>query len=86
MHLSPFVPLEKELVMNDIDRENLRFILDNNGIALEVWYNSLSQEQRNYASRLLDVYKEELALKNILIRDPYIASLKESTQVLAKFR
>lgn len=72
--------------MNQIDRENLQFILETRGPALEVWYSNLTIEQKNYASRLLDIYKEELNLKAILIRDPFIESLRESTQVLNKFR
>lgn len=78
--------MEGHSVMNQIDRENLQFILETRGPALEVWYSTLTIEQKNYASRLLDIYKEELNLKAILIRDPFIESLRESTQVLNKFR
>jgi hypothetical protein len=72
--------------MNEIDRENLRFILETQGPALELWYSHLSPAQRIYASNLLNTYRQELNLRTILMQDPFIASLTEANILLDKFK
>lgn len=72
--------------MNQIDRENLQFILSTTGPALEIWYNNLTPEQRIYASNLLEVYKKELSVRLILIEDPIITDFTECNQILDRIR
>ena len=49
--------------MNDHDRENLNFLLSCDPDTLLDWYNTVDEEDHEYASELMTQYSEELKIK-----------------------
>ena len=49
--------------MNDHDRENLNFLLSCDPDTLLDWYNTVDEEDHEYASELMTQYSEELKLR-----------------------
>ena len=49
--------------MDDNDRENLAFLLNASPDVLQDWYNTVDEDDHEYASELLAKYSEELSLK-----------------------
>lgn len=49
--------------MNDHDRSNLNFLLSLSPQALIAWYNSVSEDDHEYAMELMAARREELALE-----------------------
>jgi len=71
--------------MNQFDRDNLQFILETKGKDLENWHSSLTEDEKSYAFSLLQIYKEELSYKSILVSDLPINDLSEAKLVLSRF-
>jgi hypothetical protein len=72
--------------MNKHDRNNLEFLLNAGEDTLKEWYNSVTEDDRVYASELLRVWSLELMLKAVLLSDPEIDSLTEANQILKKVK
>ncbi len=49
--------------MNNYDRENLEFLLNATPELLANWYDTVSDDDKEYASELLAQYSKELALR-----------------------
>lgn len=49
--------------MTDYDRKNLKFLLSCDPATLLDWYNTVDEEDHEYASELLTQYSEELKLR-----------------------
>lgn len=85
--------------MNEHDRLNLAFLLGASEEVLRDWYNTVSDDDRLYASELLNAYSQELrqqaqALRTtceIELQDTLESSLSDhhypqAAALLAKFR
>lgn len=72
--------------MDELERKNLSFLLSASQDELKAWYDSASEDDRNYASEILRRYRVELELKKILYFDPEIESIAESAEILNKFK
>ena len=46
--------------MTDKDMNNILFILNRSQEELEIWWNSMDQEDREYAMWIIKAYREEL--------------------------
>jgi hypothetical protein len=72
--------------MNEYDRANLFFLMNATPEELEEWYNSVSEDDHEYASELMAEYCEELATKKSLIDDKEVTNLEEARSLLRIFR
>lgn len=77
--------------MNDYDKSNLNFLLNASDEILLDWYNTVGEDDHEYASELLSQYKEELAIKqrfyNVEDFDlPEECMLPDAKKYLSKFR
>lgn len=55
--------------MTDHDRQNLNFLLTASQKTLKLWYDTVSEDDRQYAYELLDTYRKELKIKVALLED-----------------
>jgi hypothetical protein len=46
--------------MNDKDMNNILFILNRSQEELDIWWNSMDEEDREYAMWIIKAYREEL--------------------------
>lgn len=82
--------------MNQHDRSNLEFLLRANSKTLKTWFESVDQDDIDYAMELLDQYRQELATSKALLKlDSDFEDFEqengqdcypEARTVLAKFR
>jgi cytochrome c peroxidase len=66
--------------MNDKDMNNIYFILNRTPEQLEAWWNSMDQEDQEYAMWIIKEYKKELARMETVYDD----FLSEDDTALAK--
>lgn len=50
--------------MNEHDRENLQFLLNAGEETLRDWYSKVDEDDHEYASEIMTMYSEELAIKS----------------------
>lgn len=50
--------------MNEHDRENLQFLLNADEETLQDWYSKVDEDDHEYASEIMTMYSEELAMKS----------------------
>lgn len=55
--------------MTDHDRQNLNFLLTASQKTLKLWYDTVSEDDKQYAYELLDTYRKELKIKVALFED-----------------
>lgn len=55
--------------MTEHDRQNLNFLLTASQKTLKLWYDTVSEDDRQYAYDLLDTYLKELKIKVALLED-----------------
>lgn len=55
--------------MNDYDKNNLNFILNLPDKEIPIWFNTISEDDRNYALELLRDYRTELILHALEMED-----------------
>jgi hypothetical protein len=72
--------------MDEYNRKNLEFLLNADKETLLEWYNSVGEDDHEYASELMLEYSEELAAKNILISDIEITDISEAAHLIGMFR
>lgn len=75
-----------ERKMNERDRENLEFLLNADEETLKDWYDKMDTDDHEYASELLALYGEELAIKKTLIDDTEIKEFGEAAGILSRYR
>lgn len=78
--------------MNERDRQNLDFLMSASPDVLRDWYNSVSEDDVNYASELLRLASEELDRKALIAAAHDCLALNDETidcseakAVIAKF-
>jgi hypothetical protein len=71
------------LSMNDNDKANLTFLLSIDKDSLNVWFNTIEDEDKIYASNLLDAALSEYRKEN-LDNYSYIESMKVINKVKSK--
>jgi hypothetical protein len=77
--------LDSENTMNDHDRSNLQFLLNASEDVLKDWYDSVDEDDHEYASELLARYGEELKLRTTFITCETVDSIDDAQQYLKKF-
>lgn len=70
--------------MNDYDRENLTFLLTSTPEELREWYNTVDENDHEYASELMLRYSEELAVHAALNEDE-VMNNNDAIEYLKKF-
>lgn len=55
--------------MTEHDRQNLNFLLTASQKTLKLWYDTVSEDDKQYAYELLDTYRKELKIKVALFED-----------------
>jgi hypothetical protein len=72
--------------MNDYDRANLEFLLNASHDVLKDWFGVISDDDKDYACELLQLYKDELSLKSILLDDFDNIDISAAGEYLKRFR
>ena len=70
--------------MNDWDKNNLNFIMSLNSADFDEWYESLSQDDLDYAMELLKQARTEVSVQVAALFDEP-ETLKDARKVLAKY-
>ena len=72
--------------MNNHDRDNLQFLLSADKKTMESWYQTVSEDDVEYALELLQLYRTELALREFEIIDTEAEQdLSQAQAVLSRF-
>ncbi len=71
--------------MDNYDRENLFFLLTASQAVLKIWYDESDVEDHEYASELLNQYREELTLKKRFYDSEEVDKVNEAATYLKKF-
>lgn len=68
--------------MDAHDRSNLEFLMNASPEVLLDWYNSVDEDDHEYASELLAMYGEELKVATVLLSNNEIQDTSEASQIL----
>ena len=71
--------------MNQHDKDNLRFLLSASPDSLREWYESVGQDDHEYAMELIQTYKAELIVETLETNDN-VEDLSDAQRILARFR
>jgi len=71
--------------MDDYDRLNLQFLLNADPDTLQEWYDTVDADDIEYASELMDAYKEELSARSAMLNDD-VEDLGQAQKFLKRFR
>jgi hypothetical protein len=72
--------------MNEHDRDNLRFLLSADKSTMDQWYQTVSEDDVEYALELLQVHRTELELREFdLIDAEAEQDLSQAQAVLSRF-
>lgn len=72
--------------MNNRDRENLEFLLTADKETLREWYNTVSEDDINYATDLLTQYGNELKVRKSLAPIDNVVDVSYANSLLNKYR
>jgi len=70
--------------MNDWDKDNLRFLMQQNTAEFDAWMLQASDDDIEYAQELIRAAKLEIAMQVAAIMDE-VEDVAEAQQVLSKF-
>ena len=70
--------------MNQHDRHNVMFLLNADKATMVDWFNTVSQDDIDYALEILQAYKSELMLKEMELMDD-VDDTDLACEVLKKF-
>ena len=72
--------------MNKHDRDNLQFLLSADKKTMESWYQTVGEDDVEYALELLQLYRTELELREFEIIDTEAEQdLSQAQSVLSRF-
>lgn len=76
--------------MNNHDLNNVRFIMSLDLDELKHWWESVSEDERNYASEIMDAYSQHLKRQSYAVslshdRELSEADCAEARQLLSQF-
>lgn len=72
--------------MNQRDKNNLEFIMNLSESQIKTWWNSISEDDRDYALELINNHRKELAARSINYAiDLEIVNLDAARKVLSKW-
>lgn len=72
--------------MNKHDRDNLQFLLSADKSTMDQWYQTVSEDDVEYALELLQLYRTELELREFdLIDAEAEQDLSQAQSVLSRF-
>ena len=72
--------------MNTYDQKNLEFLLSADNTTLDQWYQTVSQDDVEYALELLQMHRSEIELRDLEITDSEAEEdLSQARAVLARF-
>jgi hypothetical protein len=71
--------------MDAYDRQNLQFILNVDKETLYDWWNTISDDDKEYASELMAQYKHELEIKSSIYACEDVVTTFQAKKVLKKF-
>lgn len=72
--------------MNKHDQDNLNFLLAADKTTLDQWYQTVSQDDVEYALELLQMHRSELELRELELTDLEAEEdLSQAQSVLARF-
>ena len=70
--------------MNQHDRDNLMFLLNADKATMQDWFNTMGQDDIDYALEILQAYKSELMVKEMELMDE-VDDTDLACEVLKKF-
>jgi hypothetical protein len=72
--------------MDDYDRSNLLFLLNASPEVLEDWWDTVDEDDREYASELLTTYAEELRVRQSFMDAEDVELTPDASSYLEKFK
>lgn len=72
--------------MNAYDRNNLQFIMRSSGKTLREWMDTLTPDDLDYASELLDQHGRELDLRAALLVEPKAGQYPEAVSLINRIK
>lgn len=71
--------------MNQHDKDNLQFLLNSTPDTLKDWFESVDQDDHEYAMELIKLHTSEIIVHNLELADD-VTDLSKAQKVLAKYR
>ena len=71
--------------MTEYDWNNVRFILSLSPSKCKEWFNTLSQEDIDYAFEIMNQFRDELRVNVTLSSDPDVSSTELANEILKRY-